>query len=93
MPRVRVGHASGSTATMRVCLPSRSFCADERERQPSEVRPAADAADDHVRVLARDFHLLERLLADDRLVQQHVVEHRPERVVRVVVRRGVLDGF
>ena len=49
--------------------------ADERKGQPGEVRAAADAADHHVGVLPCEVHLLERFLADDRLVQQHVVEH------------------
>ena len=35
----------------------------------------------------------ERLLADDRLVQQDVVEHAAERVRGVVAGRGVLDGL
>ena len=43
--------------------------ADERERQPGEVRAAADAADDHVGLLAGHLHLLDRLLPDHGLVQ------------------------
>ena len=66
---------------------------DERERQAREVRPAADAADDHVGLLAGHRHLRDRLLADDRLVQAHVVEHRAKRVVGVVALGGDLDGL
>jgi hypothetical protein len=64
-----------------------------RERQAAEVRAAADAADDDVGLLAGQLHLGDRLLADDRLVQQDVVEHRPERVVGVRILRGDLDGL
>jgi hypothetical protein len=57
--------------------------AQERERQPAEVRAAADARDHGVGLLAGHLHLGERLLPDHRLVQQDVVEDGPERVVRV----------
>ena len=66
---------------------------DERERQAREVRPAADAPDDHVWLLAGHRHLRDRLLADDRLVQAHVVEHRAKRVVGVIALGGDLDGL
>ena len=66
---------------------------DKRERDPGEVRPAADAADDHVGVLAGELHLPQRLLPDHGLVQHDVVEHAAQRVLRVVVRGGVLDGL
>ena len=50
-------------------------------------------ADDHVGALAGHGHLLHRLLADDRLVQEHVVQHRPQRVLGVVALGRVLDGL
>ena len=65
--------------------------AQEREREAGEVRAAADAADDDVREGAGELHLRERLLADHRLVQQHVVEHAAERVRGVVAPGRVLD--
>ena len=74
-----------------VLRPLAEVAAQERERQAGEVRAAAGAADDDVRRLAGHAHLLDRLLADDGLVQEHVIEHRPERVLRVVAGRGVLD--
>ena len=64
---------------------------DPRVREPGEVGPAADAADDDVGRLARHLHLGDRLLADHGLVQQHVVEHAAERVVGVGILRGDLD--
>ncbi len=67
--------------------------AQERERQPREVRPAAGAADDDVGLLAGHRHLLERFLADHRLMQQDVVEDGAQRVLGVVARRGILDGL
>jgi urease subunit gamma len=57
------------------CDPPRELLAQERERQAGEVRAAARAAHDQV---GRQPHLRElrqRLLADDGLVQQDVVEH------------------
>ena len=65
----------------------------EREGEPGEVRAAAHAAHDHVGLLARHLHLRDRLLADHRLVEADVVEHRAERVVGVLVARGDLDGL
>ena len=67
--------------------------AQEWEGQPREVRAATGAGDDHVGILAGHTHLLDGLLADDRLVQQHVVEHRPEAVLGVVSAGRVLDRF
>ena len=66
---------------------------DEREREAAEIRAAADAAHEDIRVFVGELELLLYLLTDDRLVQQHVVEHRAERIFRVVARGCVLDGF
>jgi hypothetical protein len=60
---------------------------------PAKFEPPPGAADDDVRVVAGGLELRQRLLADHRLVQQHVVEHRPEGVLRVVALRGDLDGL
>src|SRR5437763_897112 len=46
-------------------LPLAQLGASEWERQPREVRAAADAADHDVGVLTGDLKLLQRLLADD----------------------------
>ena len=43
--------------------------AEEREGDAGEVRAAAGAADDDVGIVARHLELLDRLLADDGLVQ------------------------
>ena len=67
--------------------------ARERERQPGEVRATANAADHHVRLVTGQFHLRDRLDADHGLVQQHVVEHRAQRVVGVLVLGRDLDGL
>ena len=61
---------------------------DERERQPGEVRSPTRRTDDDVRVVAGHLKLEQRLLPDDGLVQQHVVEHAAQAVLHVVVRRG-----
>ena len=65
--------------------------AEEREGDAGEVRAAAGAADDDVRVGVGRLHLLDRLLADHRLVQQDVIEHAAQRVFGVVALGGDLD--
>ncbi len=66
---------------------------DEREREPREVRAAAGAADEDVGVVLGLVHLHLRLVPDHGLVHEDVVEDRAERVLRVVARRGRLDGL
>ena len=63
----------------------------KREGEATEVAATTDAAVDLVRVFAGHLELAERLLTDDRLVHEHVVEDRTEGVLRVVVRGGILD--
>ena len=58
--------------------------AQEREGDAGEVGAAAHARHHEVGIGAGQLHLLEGFLADDRLVEHDVVEHRAERVVRVV---------
>ena len=58
---------------------------------PPKFEPPPDAADDHVGILAGQLHLLERFLPDHGLVQQHVVQDAPERVLGVFVLDRVLD--
>ena len=65
--------------------------ADERERDAGEVRAAAGAADDDVRIVVGHLELRHRFLADDRLMQQHMIQHRAEGVFGVVVSRGDFD--
>ena len=66
----------------RVAL-SLELAAQVGHHQPGEVRSAAGAADDHVRLIAGHRHLLDRFQADDRLVQQHVIQHAAQRVLGV----------
>ena len=61
---------------------------EEREGKPREVRAAAGAADHDVGVVARHLELLDRFLAVDGLVQQHMVEHGAERIFH----RRILGG-
>ena len=68
--------------------PPGELLAQEREREPAEVRAAAGAADEQVGRLADLGQLQQRLLADDRLVQQHVVEHAAEGVPGVGIGGG-----
>ena len=72
------------------------------QRDAAEIRAATTRADDNVGSLfARQRELLLGLEPDDRLMQQDVIQHRAQRVVRVVavaasrlhqvVRRSVTD--
>ena len=45
-----------------------------RDCQTTEVGTAAEAGDNRVGLLTGHLHLQDRLLADDRLVQDHVAE-------------------
>ena len=63
---------------------------DEWKRDAREVRAAAGAADDDVGIVIGHVHLRDGFLADDGLVQQHVIEHRTERVIGVVSAAGDL---
>ena len=65
--------------------------AQEREDDAGEVGAAAGAADDDVRVVVGELELRDRLLPDHRLVQQHVIQHRAQRVLGVIAARGDLD--
>jgi hypothetical protein len=67
-------------------LAAAQLLADEGEGDAREVAAATGAADDHVGVVAGHFQLQHGLLADDGLVHQHVVEHRAQRVLGVVIR-------
>ena len=71
--------------------PAGQLLAEEREGQAREVGAAAGAAHDHVGHLLGHLQLQQRLLADHRLVQQHVVEHAAQRVAGVVAPQRRLD--
>ena len=65
----------------------------EGEHEAGEVGASSDAADDDVGGVVGQLHLLARLEADHRLVQQHVVEDAAEGVLGVLPLGGVLDGL
>ena len=67
--------------------------AKEREAEPREVRAAAKGSDHDVGKLARLLHLLDRLLPDDGLVREHMIEHAAERVVRLGIGGCTLHGL
>jgi hypothetical protein len=69
------------------------FLAYVWEDQPGEIAAAATTTEDHVRFFAGHFHLLDGFLTDDGLVEADVIEHAAQRILRVRVRDGVLDGF
>src|SRR5690606_7747879 len=85
--------AAGGLAGDRPQLGARAQLAvHEREREPGEIRSAAERGDDHVgQILAGLLELDQRLLADDGLVHEHVVEHAAEAVLGLLVARRSLD--
>jgi hypothetical protein len=86
-PAVIVGQDVGSTANKADAL-----VRHEREADASEVGAAAAAPDHNVgTLLASEGQLGLGLLADNRLVKQHVVEHRPQRIVRIRTATCVTD--
>ena len=58
--------------------------AQEREADAGEVAASSEATDHHVRVLPEQLHLFHGLLADDRLVQQYVVQNRTQTVTGIL---------
>ncbi len=58
----------------------------EGEGEAGEVAAPAHAADDHIRVLAGQLELLERLQPDHRLVHQDRSQHRAQRVLVLALR-------
>ena len=87
----RQGGAGGGLAGEHVDLATGDLLAQEREGEPGEVRPAAEAADDDIGKGTSELHLRERLLPDHRLVQKDVIEDASQRVRGVVAAGGVLD--
>ena len=52
----------------------------EGQRDSAEVAATTRAADHNVRVFPCHLQLLERFLPDHRLMHQHVIQHRAERI-------------
>ena len=76
-----------------VVLLAAQLLAHERRDEAAEVRAAARATDDDVGLHAEALERAVRLEADDRLVQQHLVEDGPEDVAVALVLHGVFDGL
>ena len=72
-------------------LAARQLVAQEGKRQAGEIAAAAHASHHDVRIVLGQLHLLLRLQADDRLVQQHVVQHAAQRIADAFLRDGRLD--
>src|SRR6202030_3749812 len=62
--------------------------ADKREGNTGEIAAAAGAADDDVGIVAGHLELRHRLLPDDGLVQQYMVEDAAEGIFGAGVLRG-----
>ena len=67
--------------------------ADKGKAQTREVRSSADAPDHDIWPGVSHIELFQRFLADDRLMQQDVVENGTERIFRILARGCVFDGF
>ncbi len=89
---LREGGACGrfQGANRRIDVPFQ-LLAQEREGQAGEVGPATGAADEHVGRLSDLGELPQGFLADDRLVEQDVVQHAAQRVANGGILRGHLD--
>ena len=74
------GRLDGNKADLLRALVARCRIAEEGEADAGEIAAAAAGGEDHVRVLAEFLELLLGFLADDGLVQQHMVEHRAQGV-------------
>jgi hypothetical protein len=70
-----------------------SFSRRNGKASPAKFDPPPVQPDDEVRGLADLRELPQRLLADDRLVQEDVVEHGSQRVAGVRLASGYLDGL
>src|SRR5262249_39066737 len=71
--------------------PAGQLLPEERERQPAEVRAASGTADVYAGGVPGLSVLLNRFLADNRLMHEHVVENAAECVPGLGVARGDLD--
>ena len=91
---MRLGQAAGSTAMIRtfLFLPV-SLSAAKGNDRPAKLEPPPTQPMTMSGRIVRLLELLLGLEADDGLVQQHVVEHAAERVLRVVAGGGVLHGL
>ena len=72
------GGLHGHDARVALAL---ELAAKEGHDKAGKVRSAAGAADDDVGLVAGQRHLLDGFLADDGLVEQHVIQHAAERVL------------
>ena len=80
----------GDDAVVRLAA---QLFAHERGDQTTEIRAAAGAADDHIGLHAVFVERGLRLQTDDRLVQQHLIEHAAEHVAVAGVRYRDLHGL
>src|SRR6202171_4364597 len=67
-------------------LASRCLIGKKWKRRAAKVRTSAAACDDHIRVVTNLLELLLCLEPDHRLMKQHMVENRPERIVGIGTR-------
>ena len=72
---------------------STEFVSEKRESQAGEIASASMTRDDDIGVVSRLFHLLQRLLPDDRLMQKDMVEYAAQRVLGVIALDCILDRF
>src|SRR2546425_1996026 len=66
---------------------------EEREGEASEVRSAAEARHHQVRILADLLELPLGLEADDRLMEEDMVQDGAEAIDRLLIAAGILESF
>ncbi len=81
-------HAYGADVALAT-----QFLADVGEGHAGEVGSAAGATHDHIRGVVGHGQLLHAFLADDGLVQEHVVEHAAQRILGVFALYGQFHGL
>ena len=74
-------------------LPALESVGNKRIGQAGKVGTSADAPDHDVGILTGHLHLLLGLEADHGLVKEYVVDDGAQRVLGIVMRRGVLHRF
>ena len=91
-PRLIVGHEQGSTPTKRISFPL-SFWGTKGNVSPAKLLPPPQQADHDIGKIFHLRHLPFDFQPDHRLVQHDVIEHAPQRVMRIVVPDGRFHRF
>ena len=64
-----------------------------KKRDAAKVGSSADTGDDNIGIFTGHLHLFLAFLTDNCLVHQDMVENAAQRVMRILARGGIFDGF